>query len=112
MISPLGQPPRRSEVSSSVKDAKDLGSSLVRKVANRQLIAVRGYADTLQGYVDGKKDIIEFGKDALNLGVSETVRNTEDFLRFGFELCSKALSFSGVKLGEAASNIRAQSAKQ
>lgn len=95
----------------TLKDVKDIGSNFARTLASRQLPAVHEYAGALQSYVDGKTDEIELGKSMFNLGVREASRNAEDFVRFGFELWSKALSISGVKLGEAISDIEATGAR-
>lgn len=99
-------------MSDSLKDVKDLGSNFARKLANRQLPAVHEYAGALQSFVDGKTDEIELGKSIFNLGLREAARNAEDFVKFGFEMWSKALSLTGVKMGEAISSVDTSTSTQ
>ena len=87
----------------SLNDVKDIGSNFARTLASRQLPAVHEYAEALQSYVDGKTDEIELGKRLFNLGVREVSRTAQDYLKFGFQMWSKALSVTGVKVGEAMS---------
>ena len=85
----------------ALKDATALGTNFARKLAARQLPAVKEYSAALQDYADGKTDAIDFGKSVLNLGVREAMRGAEEFVKFSSEFYSKLFSTTQVKVAEA-----------